>query len=59
LFDRAEEGVKDELQQYGAYPDTLSGSRGWRLPDGRIVVEAEALAWLARQKASGAKPWTH
>ena len=26
---------------------------GWKLPDGKMLMEAEALAWLAKQEGKG------
>jgi hypothetical protein len=51
LFAQAEEPQREALKVAGAWPVWTPGSKLWRLPDGSVVVEQEALAWLRRRQA--------
>ena len=53
LIDLALEPLREQLRLAGAWPTggLLKQSwAAWRLPDGRILSEEEALAWLRREQ---------
>ena len=57
LFDLALESKREELRCRGAVYAGIAGPGRWRLPDGRILSEEEALAWLRNtQDRSGEEP---
>jgi hypothetical protein len=50
LFDLALEPLREQLRLAGAWRVTGSLTGWWRMPDGRILTEEEALAWLRREQ---------
>jgi len=50
LIDLALEPLREQLRLAGAWPVTSITIRGWRMPDGQIMSEEEALTWLRREQ---------
>ena len=49
MRDLFEADITRRLTKAGAAQDYSYGHRRWRLPDGSVVAEEEALRWLDRQ----------